>query len=133
MTEPTLEIQSNGQYKNIIVQTKYEWNKTKKEFIFGPDGKKKVKAQGLKPGESIVVEKRFAEGRPFGEFGGINAGVIYAGEDVSFPLDAKYAEAWNNCGGVGDRIRVSCVTENRFNKKVGVEVPTEVLKFEKVN
>ena len=130
--EATLQIQRNGQYNNLQVQTKYAWDATKKQFIVGPDRKKIVKFQGLNPGEHIVVEKTFATGREVGAYGGISCGALYNGEKVSFMLDKKYATTWNNLGGQGDKIKISCVTEMQFNARVGAEVPVEVLKFEKV-
>jgi hypothetical protein len=131
--ETTLPITQNGQYNNITIETKYQWDKAKKVFVFDPATKKKiVKQQGLKPGEHIVVEKNFATSEPRGEFGSISPSVNYLGTKCSFFLSKKYVDAWNNTGGQGDKIKVGCETEMRFNDRAGVEVPVEVLKFEKV-
>lgn len=130
MQEANLEIRDQGGYKVITVRTKYEWNGTKKEFIL-KDGKKIVKEQGLKPGEFVVVTKRFPHAQeldgPFGKW--YKAGVTYKGEDVSFSLDKKYLEAYNSIGDKGSAVRIECTLENVLNKKIGVEVPTETLTF----
>ena len=130
--ETTLPITTNGEYNNITIETKYQWDKVKKVFVFGADKKKIVKQQGLKPGEHIVVEKNFATSEPRGEFGSISPSVQYQGAKCSFFLSKKYVAVWNNLGGQGDKIKVGCETEMQFNARAGVEVPVEVLKFEKV-
>jgi len=133
-TETTLPIVQNGKYNNITVETKYEWDKAKKVFKFGADNKKIVKAQGLRPGEFIIVEKKFPDATEReGQYGKYYTVLVnYLGSDVGFFLNERYVNTWNNLGGVGDKIKISCVTEMQLNRKAGVEVPVDFLKFEKV-
>lgn len=131
--EVTLPITQNGQYNNITIETKYQWDQHKKQFVFDKETKKKiVKAQGLKPGEHVIVEKKWATTDPKGEWGSISPQVAYSGATCSFFLSKKYVNTWNNLGGQGDKIKVGCEIEMQFNPRAGVEVPVEVLKFEKV-
>ena len=58
--------------------------------------------------------------------------VDYQGEEVSFVLYEQDHQAFADCGGVGDQVKISVTKEPRFNKKTGAESLVEVLHFERV-
>ena len=137
MEEQELVIEPNGEYKNITIKTRYKWSSQTKQFEFDSEGNKIVTKQGLKPDHYIdVVKGDFSAGREVpGQYGvNYSCTVVYKGEKVSFWLNNEWvAKAFEEAGEGGTPIRISCVLENKLNKKLGVKVPVEVLKFEAIN
>lgn len=129
-----VEIKTNGTYKNLVVKTKYKWDKAKKMFEFDADNKKIVVDQGLKPDESLEVVKKFAKGREVvTKFGtSYSCGVTYNDQEVSFWLDEKQHEKYKDLGGEGDTVRITCKLETYFDKRAATDKTIEVLFFEKV-
>lgn len=135
MEEQELEIRTNGQYKNITIKTRYDWDGQNKCFKFDTDGNKIIKEQGIKPGHQVIIEKVFAEGYEVKtKYGSVySCKVLYKDEEVTFWLTNDFLHNnYKNCGGIGDKIKVSCTIEQILNKRIGMPVPTEVLKFEKL-
>jgi hypothetical protein len=134
MQEQKLEITQNGQYKNITVQTAYKWDKKERVFVFDAQGNKIVNRQGVKPDHYIIIKKKFPDAKEITT----NFGTSYAwkaeydGQEVSFFLKEFDSKKLASLGGVDDQIKISCVLEDKLNKRVGIKVPTEVLKFEKL-
>lgn len=106
MPEQKIQVQSNGKYNNIYL-------KDYKDF------------KGLEPGNFIIVEKAGnystaykSEGvgkdnKPYTMF---TCRVLYDGKDCSFTLfNEKQATQFNEAGGVGDKVKISC--ELYKNKK----------------
>jgi len=129
-----VDIKENGQYKNLVIKTKYKWDASKRMHVYDENNKKIVVDQGLKPDESLEVVKKFAEGREVvTKYGtSYSCGVEYQGEEMSFWLDEKQHEKYKNLGGEGDKVRITCKLETYFDKRVGVDKTIEVLFFEKV-
>ena len=132
MTEAKLEIYentSNGKtYKNIALKSKLDKNT------------KAVVMQGLEDGEFIIIEKgNFAEGRSVMSGVGQNGkpwnmfscAVKYNGDDVSFILYDRDHEAYADCGGVGDKLKIS-LTEEKMVTPMGKRL-IDKLSFEIVN
>lgn len=63
---------------------------------------------GLTAGESIVVEKVFAEGFENNKFDQPSYGcrVLYEDKLCGFFLDAKKHDRYKECGGAGDKIKI---------------------------
>lgn len=124
MSEQTLEVTTNGKgYKTINLKNKY-----------GVENNKKIiKVQGIDPDNYAIVTKKYLDGFEVdGKFGkSYSCKVEYAGEEVSFWLNAKEHEVYSTLGGVDDRIKISCKKETFLNKS-GLEVTYDKLFFEKV-
>jgi len=123
-----------GKYKNLELKTKYERDTNKNLVI--KDGKKVVKVQGIPDGESIVVTKKFTEGKPFKSQFYDNTsylcGVTYEGQDVSLWLTEMEHNKFSACGGESDKIKITLKNETYINKKTGAEGTSQTLYFEKV-
>ena len=125
MEEQELQIytttgKDNKEYKNIVLKTKVD--KATGEV-----------RQGLKTDHFITVEKAFADGRKVAggaDWTMFGCGAKYKGEEVSFVLYDRDHDAWKECGGVGDVIRISAYTHKY--KYQDVEKSTLKLKFELV-
>jgi hypothetical protein len=136
MKEQVLEIKEvqsgENTYNNIMIKTRYAWNMGKKQFEFDDNGDKIIKEQGIKPEHYVIVEKIYAEGKEFeGKYGkSYSCGVKYKGKDCSFWLPELQHKEFAKAGGIGDKVKISCTLVEKLNKKLGVKVPVEVLKFE---
>jgi hypothetical protein len=121
----SMEIKTNGDYKNVSLKNKYKVE----------DGKKVITQQGINPGESAILEKIFAEGQErdgkFGTFFSCKA-KLETGDEVSFILNPKQHEAFRTCGGVGDKVRETVTKETFINPKNGNEGMYEALNFDLV-
>lgn len=104
-----MEITKNGQYSNIDLKT-------------------------LKPGEEVIIEKTFPTGLQKTASKMLNGKNVswnyyvckgkYNNTDVSFFLDEQSHKLFADCGGIGDKIKVSASLQPKAKK------PTEyVLKF----
>lgn len=134
MPEQQLEIEQNGEYKNINLIPKYKWDKSKKQFVI-ENGQKVLVKDGLQPDNFIVVEKQFVDGQLVkGNFGdSYSCKVIYAGEEnVSFWLKPYQHEQFAQCGGVGDKVKITYVKEMKIDPKTGQERAYDNLVFSKV-
>ena len=119
MAETAIEIQVKGTYRNIYLNT-------------------------IKSGDYIIVKKRFAEAKAREspskfKAGAMNTfyscGVEYKGENVSFLLNkAEDAAAFNECGGIGDSLKITHEQSIATKSVRGVVKPVVVDKytFEKV-
>jgi len=120
-----IQIVKNGEYKNVSLKNKYKVE----------NGKKVVTQQGINPGDSAVIEKIFAEGKEqdgkYGPFFGCKA-KLESGEEVSFILNPREHELFRECGGVGDKVKVSAYVHDFINPKNGNEGKVERLKFDLV-
>lgn len=96
MVEQDLDIVTNGDYKNINLKTKI--NKATGDVV-----------QGISVGNHIIVEKIFAEGREvnMGTYKFYSCGVKYKDEDVTFTCSEKEHEAYAECGGIDDKVKIS--------------------------
>jgi hypothetical protein len=133
MKEGKLEIQQNGDYKNVSLTTKYKRNGLK--LTLDGEGNKQVKQQGLDDQEYVVLTKVFAEGMKketkYGET--YLCRCKYNDEDVSFFLKPIEHERFAAVGGEGDQIKATNVKVKKVHPTLGVEVEYNNLNFEKVN
>jgi hypothetical protein len=131
--ETTIEIQQNGQYKNIKLQNKYG--------VETVDGKKQkvVKQQGINPGEYIVVKKKQIEGKQMPvKFYKDEAKTIpnysylcvveYLDQDVSFFLSENYHDEYKKMP-IDTPFKVGIEVDSFFNEKTGLEVTYDAIKF----
>lgn len=128
MEEIELNINSNGQFKNLYLN--------EKETL--EVGGVKISLPNIREGRYIEVVKNFAmpkevKGSKFQNLDGTpkisySYGVKYKGEDVSFFINKKSeADALNVLGTVGSRIRITAeLYDNKFGGK------SQNLKFELV-
>ena len=112
MVEQTIQVKTNGQYKSLDVGT-------------------------LGNGNHIIVTKNFATskrmegvakatGKPYLFW---SAGVTYNGEKCTFAINKEeQAKAFDECGGVDDRIKVTLTKEILQNKK-GIDYVKKTLSF----
>ena len=129
MEKATLEITSNGEYKNIELKEKFE---RKNGNIVIEDGVAKVKHAGMPNDTFIIVEKTFAECKEIEtKFGkSYLAGAEYEGEKVSFWLNQYEAPLFNACGGVGDKVRIRMEKGEKINPKTGMKYMQQKLSFD---
>lgn len=101
MAEQELKIYEVNGYKNVYLKTKV-------------DKKTGEVRQGLTLGNHIIVEKgeygeAFALEKP--EYTSYKIGFLYNGEDVAYwTYRQDEAEEWNNCGGSGDKVKITAVS-----------------------
>ncbi len=120
MVEQELEIQINGDFKNISPK---------------PNLNKGVK--GLDIGNHIVVEKVYAEGfemkpkaagwKPY-----YSVKVVYKGEEVTFLMSQIEHNKYKEIGGVGDKVKVTLTEEKITNPKTNIVSLIPRLTFEAV-
>lgn len=117
MVEQDIVITESGGYSNIDLK---------------PKPLKGIK--GLDNGNYVIVEKVYAEGRAVDTKYGISYAckVKYKGTEVSFWLKDFEHEKYKTCGGIGDKVKITLSKEPFVNKKTGVEMLLNKLKFEKV-
>jgi len=132
--EQELEIRTNGEYKNLNLITKFERDGQNVKLV---DGKTIVKEQGLEVGNFVIVEKVFAEGRdvPSKNAGWSNSftcKATYLGEEVSFWLKPVEHDQYKDCGGIGDKVKISLIEVEVPDKKTGKMNKYENLRFELV-
>jgi len=99
------ETTSKGkQYKNIVLKTKV-------------DKRTGEVKQGLTSGNYIVIEKVFPKGYENkvgsgeGAYSWFSCKAVYKGEEVSFPLYTKDHNNYEAVGGMGDKVKISAVSE----------------------
>ena len=129
--EANLNITMNGQYKNLILKTRYKKNNGNLVIV---NGQKQVETQGLEDGEFIVVQKVFVEGyENNGKFGvSFSCKVKYKDEECSFWLNEKEHDAYKVTGGIDDKVKISCKKVLIVNPKSGAEILVPRLSFELV-
>ena len=100
MAEQELQILTNGEYKNINLKTRV-------------DKKTGQVQQGLTVGNHIIVEKGdFTDALeiPKGTYNLYRFSGIYKGEEVAwFGTRQDEADEWAECGGVGDKVKITLV------------------------
>lgn len=114
--EQEIPIEEKGQYKNISPK------------------------KDLTPGNYIIVEKTFAEGRRIEkQFSGqnkltisYNVGVKYKDQEVSFFLKEKEHEQFVGVGQVGEKIKIVCVEKSFVNEKTRMKMVYNGVEFEKL-
>lgn len=111
--EQKLVIETNGQHKNLNLKN-------------------------LDNGNHVIVEKKYAEtklmegtsgktGKPYRFY---TAKVMYDGQEVGIAVnDDTDAKLFNDCGGIGDKVKITCSKEIRKNK-VGKDFVKTSFKFE---
>lgn len=132
-----IEVKQSGQYKNVTLLTKYKRNGV--NLVLDAEQKPIVVQKGLGINESVVLEKSaYAEGKEFpskfkkkdGSQGNPTflCRAILDGEgEVGFFLSLAEHNQWKALGGVGDKVKVTCVSvEDTFTGGFKQE-----LKFEK--
>jgi len=118
MVEQDLEIREAGEYKNLDLK---------------PNLKRGVK--GIDNGNHIIITKNvYAEGmEKEGNYGKYYiCQVEYKGEDVGFLLSAKEHAPYKDCGGVGDKVKITLNKEEYTNPKSGIQMLIPRLSFELV-
>jgi len=124
----TLPIVKRGNYKDIVLKTKYKRNGVVMEL--DDEDRPIVIQQGIKKDNYIIVEKIDVEGyEKDGQYGKSYAWkVMYENEEVSFWLNGKSAEKDNksliDCGGMGTKVKISLTKEGKYK--------VDTLHFEKV-
>ena len=110
MSEQALEIIENGQYKNIALK-----------------GNMKKGIDGLEDGNHVVIEKVFASGyENNGQFGkSFSCKAIYNGDEVSFWLNEKEHEVYQDVGGEGDKVKITG-KDKTIKTKMGRKIITEL-------
>lgn len=133
MVEQELEIYDSNGYKNIYLKTRYK--RKGRNIVFDGNDKPIVLNKGLEANNFVIVEKRFPEGMKIEKptYTMFNCGVIYKGEECGFLLmnefdHKKYAE----CGGIGDKVKITLVEEESVDKMTGKKTMYDNLKFELV-
>lgn len=123
MSEQELTITENGNYKNLHLKSNL--------------GKGQ---KGLDDGNHVIILKaNFAEGYENKKNEGtdkaysfFNCRVEYKGEEASFLLYDKEHEAFKNCGGVGDQVKITLNKVAKINPVTNVEMLLQELSFELV-
>lgn len=131
--EQDLQIYENGQYKNVYLKTRYKRNG--RDLVI-EGGKKVPEFMGLEDGNHIIVEKvDFAEGNKIEKptYTMFSCKALYKGQEISFVLYERDHINWASAGGVGDKVKISCIKETIVNKKTGSEMLVDNLVFEPVN
>lgn len=122
-TEQKVSITANGKWNNINFKSDYKKGIT-----------------GLDPGNFCYVTKSFAAGKPFvkeypnpdGTKTAVTSyicGVEYEGTKCSFFLKGKEHDEFKDCGGIGDKVKVTLEEVPKVNGK-GQKVVYQVLHFE---
>jgi hypothetical protein len=126
--------------QTLEVQTVNKGGKVYKNLNLKANAKKGTK--GIDPGNYIIVEKVYAEGKKFesptlqdakgNPVVSYSCQVKYNGEDASFWLNPKEHASYATCGGIGDKVKISLTREEKTNRMTGAEMLVKVLSFEKV-
>lgn len=122
MPAQTLEITTNGKYKNVLL-------------------KARKGVGGIEVGNYVIVEKTFVEGTPVVSKLYTNARTgepsvsysvrcVYTGEEISFWLNEAEHNAWKLTGGIGDKVKITMTEKTVLNKKTNVKMILPELKFE---
>ena len=118
-----VEVEKNGvTYKNIHPKGKFDKNNME------------VIAKGLQPGQYVTVTKKYEQGKKFvntydgREISSYLVGFEYEGEDVSLFLSERAHAKYEQCGDVGDEIRL-VVNEHKYTHN-GTEKTTKRISFE---
>jgi hypothetical protein len=116
-----VDIVTNGQYRNISLAHKYK--KTNGKLVL-ENGKKIIEQRGIDDGESIIVEKIFADGKEITTQYGISYLIraLYEGEEVSFFLKERHYKVFEKVGGIGDKVKITGEKKLITNPKTGVEM-----------
>jgi hypothetical protein len=105
-----------------------------KESVSGDKVYKKIDVRDLKSGESIIVSKKFATGRPNvlknaqGSYTLYSCLVVYEGQEVYISLYEKDHNKYASVGGVDDKVKITRFVTLDDNEKKVVS-----LEFEAVN
>lgn len=101
-----------------------------------------INIKALEDGQFAVVEKLSAEGYKnvsdkYKDYKGnpavsYSCKVKYADKECSFWLNERQHAQYAVCGGIGDKVKISCKEEVRINPKTKVKTIVPVLSFEKV-
>lgn len=136
MTEVKLPIEVKGAFKNIRLKTLYKTNPDKSP-VLDENNQKIVVAQGLEDGDHIIVTKndKFLDGREIKmpTYTMYSCSVTYNDEKVSFLVYSEEHEEFKNCGGLGDKVKISLKKGIQINRKTGLEMIVAKLIFEKVD
>jgi len=85
--------------------------------------------KGIAMGDSIIVEKVFEGGFKTTYDWAIK--VIYKGKTCSFYLPDKYYESYKDCGGVGDKVKITANSyDYKFTDKDGKTIEGTSVKFD---
>lgn len=121
MPEQDLEITKNGEYNNLSLKNRVTQSG---EIV-----------KGIDPGNFIIVEKLYPEGRQVKTYQNGNSiyscSVKYKGEQCSFILNEREHEAYTNIGGQNDKIKIA-VESVEFTAPDGTKTKRGVLRFSKV-
>lgn len=131
MQQTKLEIKKNGEYNNITLKNKYKRQGLK--LILDDNKQKIIIQQGLNPGQSCTITKKYAEGKPIETKYGTSYSCIadYEGTEVSFFLKPSEHEKYAQTGGEGDQIIITNTIQKYTHPTLGVELEKEVLTFKK--
>lgn len=101
-----------------------------------------IDIKSIQDGQHIIVEKLQAAGfrnesKTYKNFDGTPAvsfscKVKYQDKECSFWLKERQHKLYEVCGGIGDRVKISCKEEVKVNPKTKVKMIVPVLSFEKV-
>lgn len=97
-------------------------------------GYKNIDVKEIPSDNSIVVKKRYAEGRPItGKFGtSYSCSVEYEGEDVGFFLKEYQHESFATTGGEGDLVKITAKDATTKPDKDGKTRNYKIFEFEVV-
>lgn len=92
--------------------------------------------QDLDNGEYVVVEKMYMQSKMYkNKYGGEGylTNVKYKDKQVSFFMNLKQKEVFDNIAGIGDKVKIKVVEKTYTNPRTKVKIMYKDYEFEKIN